>query len=47
MYGLNNPASVNYIANLQDRIRVAAELATQAAMLNISIEELLENIATA
>jgi hypothetical protein len=43
-YGLNDPQSANYIANLNERIRIAAELQIQAEVLGVSVNELLESI---
>lgn len=47
MYGLNNPASANYVANLGERIRLAAELQVQAKALGTTVEALLESYSEA
>lgn len=41
MYGLNDPKSDNYVADLSERIRVAAELQTVAANLFIAAAALV------
>ena len=36
VYGLNDPKSPNYIADMNDRIRVLAEIHTVAASLGVT-----------
>jgi len=44
VYGLNDPSSPNYIADLNTRIKVAAELQVTAANLGITAIDLLNTI---
>lgn len=41
VYGLNDPQSPNYIADLNERIRIAAEMQTVAGNLFIAAAELV------
>lgn len=41
MYGLNDPQSPNYIADLNERIRIAAEMQTVAGNLFIAAAALV------
>jgi hypothetical protein len=44
VYGLNDPKSDNYVADLNERIRVAAEMQTVAANLFIAAAELVTEL---
>jgi hypothetical protein len=41
MYGLNNPKSPNYIANLSERVRVLAELQLASNENSMTVTELI------
>ena len=40
-YGLNNPASPNYIADFAERVRTLAELQLQAQENSMTISEMI------